>query len=163
MEWKSIAPWNWFRKEQERDVPRAAPLRRGDPFEALHQEMDRVLDGMLQRWTEPGGPSARFLDAAVTRLRPSLDISESRKAYTLRVEVPGVEKVARRITVKGKHHAAKRFVTVLRQFAFGNGYRHFDETVIAVKDRLRHAGTPCQQRSNAGEKGQGVETARKHG
>jgi HSP20 family protein len=98
MDWKSIAPWNWFRKEQERDVPPTLPATRTeDPFTALHREMDRAFDDVFRRFgvgalRGPSWPSLPSLDEATSLLRPSLDISESRKAYTLKVEVPGVEK-----------------------------------------------------------------------
>ena len=93
MNWKSIAPWNWFRKEQESAVnPRMAAA---DPFVALHQEMERAFDDVFRRFgagVGRDGPGARPLEEATALLlRPSLDISEGRKAYTLRVEVPGIE------------------------------------------------------------------------
>jgi HSP20 family protein len=90
MDWKKIAPWNWFRKEQERDVPVAR-----DPFAALRGELDRVFEDTRRRFGSGGLlPPAwpRALGDAGAVLRPSLDISEGRKAYTIRVEVPGVEK-----------------------------------------------------------------------
>lgn len=97
MDWKSIAPWNWFRKEQERDVPSVPATRLADPFTALQREMDRAFEHVSHRFgvgslREPSWPSLRSFEDAASLLRPRLDISEGRKAYTLRVEVPGVEK-----------------------------------------------------------------------
>jgi hypothetical protein len=47
--------------------------------------------GSLRGPSCPGLPS---LDETTSPLRPSLDISESRRAYNLKVEVPGVEPTA---------------------------------------------------------------------
>ena len=96
MDWKSIAPWNWFRKEQDRDVT-PARSRPSDPIAALHREMDRAFVDVFRHFgsgglLEPRWPSLRTLDETAALLRPQLDISEGAKAYTLRVEVPGVEK-----------------------------------------------------------------------
>jgi HSP20 family protein len=83
MEWKKLAPWNWFGKEQEH-----LPVRRGstaqDFFGALRDEMDRMFEQSLQRI---GLPAEGGLV-----LKPSLDISEGKRAYTVRVEIPGVDK-----------------------------------------------------------------------
>lgn len=57
MDWKKIAPWNWFRKEQERDVRVTRPTVARDPLTALHQEMDR---GVAKR--EPAAKRGRTIE-----------------------------------------------------------------------------------------------------
>ena len=97
MDWKSIAPWNWFRKEQERDITPTPASRAADPISTLHREMERTFEDLFRRY---GGrsrlgaswPSLPSFDETAALLRPSIDISEGRKAYTVRVEVPGIEK-----------------------------------------------------------------------
>lgn len=84
MDWKKIAPWNWFKAEEA-----AAPATRrpaGDPFLALRTDMDRLFDEAFQRFTE--GASLPRIPAP---LRPNVDISEGRKAYTVRAELPGMQ------------------------------------------------------------------------
>jgi HSP20 family protein len=92
MDWNKIAPWNWFRKEQERDVRAVASVRAADPF--IRAEMDRAFEDIFRRF---GGGSLResfwpSLKESPSLLRPSVDISEGHKAYTVRMEMPGVEK-----------------------------------------------------------------------
>ena len=77
MDWKKIAPWNWFRHEESAGVLRRrtrSDLAR-DPFALLRSEMERLSDDL-------------FTTSAI--LRPSVDISESRKCYTVRAELPGM-------------------------------------------------------------------------
>jgi len=87
MEWKKLAPWNWFKKEEEHTGRTRALGRRGslgDPLAVLHGEVDRWFEQMLRRL--PGGA-----ELAGSLLRPSLDISEGRSAYKIEVEIPGVD------------------------------------------------------------------------
>ena len=93
MDWKKIAPWNWFRKEQERTGRAIAPPRPADPFLALREEMDRAFEDVFRRiGGSPAWPDLGEGREAPMLLRPSVDISEGRKAYTVRMDVPGVEK-----------------------------------------------------------------------
>jgi HSP20 family protein len=89
MDWNKIAPWNWFRKEQESEARATTPVRAADPFLALREEMDRAFEDVSRRFGGPAWPSLR---PAGELLRPRVDISEGRKSYTVRLEVPGVEK-----------------------------------------------------------------------
>ena len=94
MDWKKIAPWNWFK--QEESVSPAARRLPGfgspaDPFAALRAEMDRVFEDAV-RHSFPRMPWLAEASASKPLpLRPVVDISEGRKAYTVRVELPGVE------------------------------------------------------------------------
>jgi HSP20 family protein len=92
MNWKKIAPWKWF-KDEEASVPatRAAARIEGDPFSALRTDMDRLLDDMLDRFSARGRVSPSLPRWIPAPLRPSVDISEGRKAYTVRAELPGME------------------------------------------------------------------------
>ncbi len=93
MDWKKIAPWNWFRdEEQETSVParRAGPrpTAGGDPLTTLRSEMDRLFDELFDRTRSPLGGRSGLIPAP---LRPDVDISEGGKGYTIRAELPGVE------------------------------------------------------------------------
>ena len=97
MDWNKIAPWNWFKKEQEGSVPVAAPARRVDSLVAMRDDMDRLFEDAVRRFgagssLATGWPAVRALGDTPVMLRPDIDISEGRKSYTVRVEVPGVEK-----------------------------------------------------------------------
>jgi HSP20 family protein len=93
MDWNKIAPWNWLRKEQEQ-VGESLPVRRAqDPFSTLRSEMDRVFDAAL------GRTGAGFGELG-TLVRPSLDIAEGKKAYKVKMEIPGVEKGDVSVTVE---------------------------------------------------------------
>ena len=90
MEWKKLAPWNWFQKEQE-SVGSTVPVvhgSRSDPFSVLRAEMDRVFGSVLGH-------------SGVGPARPRLDISEGKRSYTIRIEMPGVEKGDVKIGVHG--------------------------------------------------------------
>lgn len=92
-----LSPWNWFRKEETpaaRAMPMPVPVRRNDPLSRLHQEMDRLFEDFFNGvgWTFPGvltETGERY--GAPSVLHPQLDIAETRDAYTVTVEVPGVD------------------------------------------------------------------------
>lgn len=94
MNWKKLAPWNWFRDEQASPSSSQAPTRHEafpKPFAELRMEIDRLFDETFRRsmagtpeWSAPTGGIA-------PPLRPNVDISEGKKAYTVRAELPGVD------------------------------------------------------------------------
>jgi HSP20 family protein len=92
MNWNKLKPWNWFKKEQAAAAS-ALPVRRGEyethPWAALHAELDRLLAPFWRGFAGPVGPEWSLESGW---LRPSVDISENRKGYTIRVEIPGVER-----------------------------------------------------------------------
>jgi len=105
MDWKKIAPWNWFKEEE---APAAATQTRvpvdvsSDPGSTLRTEVERLFDDTLSR-VFPRMPG-QF--AAASRLpmslRPKVDIAEGKKAYTVRAELPGVELADVSIEVEGQ-------------------------------------------------------------
>jgi hypothetical protein len=82
MDSKNIAPRNWFREGEARPASTARTLVRlnrcPDSFPALRTELQWHFDSGL-RPTYFNPPS----DAPVS-LRPAVDVSEGRKAYTMR-------------------------------------------------------------------------------
>jgi HSP20 family protein len=99
MDIKKLNPWNWFKKE-ENETPNV-PVQRGDqpyadPLVHLHREFDRLFDDAFRRFGLPGFSAmnpGRTMPALATDalLKPSLNIAETEKEYTITVEVPGVD------------------------------------------------------------------------
>ena len=101
MDIKRLAPWNWFKKEQE-DAGQTIPVRHrttlapalgmDHPLVAFHREFDRLFNSMLQGFGR--GPMGYGLPdwPTISRdmLKPTMDIGAAEKEYTVTVEVPGV-------------------------------------------------------------------------
>lgn len=92
------APWNWFKEEEEQEG-RSVPVRgQGNtslpstynrhPLSELHREMDQLFERAFQGF---GLPSMGFPANSQSLLKPSVDIKENKKSYTISVEVPGVD------------------------------------------------------------------------
>jgi HSP20 family protein len=107
MNWNKLKPWNWFKKEQNQESSHL-PVRRADyPQHALarlHDDVDRLFDSFFEGW---GMPSLARMSRLGERgllpsgfLHPSVDISENKKGYTIRVEIPGVEKDDVKLTIE---------------------------------------------------------------
>lgn len=102
MDIKKLAPWNWFKKEQE-DAGKSVPVHNpagnatlwgGDhPMVSLHREFDRFFNTMLRGFGMPplGRDRAGWPALTHDTLKPTLDIGSTENAYTVSVEVPGVE------------------------------------------------------------------------
>jgi HSP20 family protein len=97
MDIKKLAPWNWFKKEQEGNT---LPIRRqdtqtqyADPFTQIRQEIDKVFDSAFKGLGFPTIGFGRELSpmAQTDWLKPTLDIGASEKEYTISVELPGVD------------------------------------------------------------------------
>ena len=73
MKMKDLAPWNWFKNEQERG--QKSNLTVADPFEKMRSEMSRFFD-------QP------FLN----QFNPSVNIKDKGNSYLVNVEVAGVDK-----------------------------------------------------------------------
>jgi len=94
MELKNVlTPWNWFKKEEEQTRPArslALTPSGSNPFDRLHQDMDRLFEDFFRGF--PLSPFSRGGRTGLgSLLHPQVDIAEGPKAYTITVEVPGVE------------------------------------------------------------------------
>ena len=99
---KKLAPWNWFKKEQE-DAGKSVPVHNptvnetilgsDHPLVSFHREFDRFFNTMLHGFGMPpmGLSRAGWPALAHDILKPTLDIASTENAYTVSVEVPGVE------------------------------------------------------------------------
>lgn len=109
MDWKKIAPWNWFKEEQDigrRPIPSPRISATLDPIAAMRMEMDRLFeDALRSSYLHPGSfPTPRRREGVgFPALRPTVDISEGRNAYSVRVELPGIEPDDVSIEVEANH------------------------------------------------------------
>lgn len=96
---KKLAPWNWFKKEQEQEGAKL-PVRREEsrnrpdsPLFQIHREIDRLFDDALRGFglSGMGFGSDLFPGAQTGWLKPTLDVGASEKEYTITVELPGVD------------------------------------------------------------------------
>ena len=102
MEFKKLAPWNWFKKEEDND--QAVPTthrgkqsdmvgRHYDPLRYFHRDFDLMLDRYFREFGLPqtlGGRMSASVFDADGLLKPKLDLSASAKEYVLTIEIPGV-------------------------------------------------------------------------
>ncbi len=101
IDFKKLAPWNWFKKEQEEQQSTASlPVQRNDlqvaggpvsPILQLHREIDRLFDDALRGFGFPTLAMPPWPSDWPGMLKPALDIQETDKQYKIALEVPGVE------------------------------------------------------------------------
>ncbi len=102
IDFKKLAPWNWFKKEQEEQqaASSALPVQRNDvpvpggavsPIVQLHREIDRLFDDAFRGFGFPALTVPRLPADWPGMLKPALDIQEGDKQYKIALELPGVE------------------------------------------------------------------------
>jgi HSP20 family protein len=109
IDFKKLAPWNWFKKEQEEQQSTASlPVQRNDlpvaggpvsPILQLHREIDRLFDDAFRGFGFPTLAMPRWPSDWPGMLKPALDIQETDKQYKIALEVPGVEEKDIQITL----------------------------------------------------------------
>lgn len=114
MDLKKLSPWNWFRKEQEQAREQRnlnpAPANRGgtvsrpgpsgDPIMALHDQMQSLFDDVARQFGMPQWPAVGA-GLSSELFRPSVDIKESDRNYTLHLDMPGVSRDDVQVEVEG--------------------------------------------------------------
>ena len=98
IDFKKLAPWNWFKKEQEEQQSAASlPVQRNDlpvaggpvsPILQLHREIDRLFDDAFRGFGFPAQAMPRWPSDLPGMLKPVLDIQETDKQYKIALEVP---------------------------------------------------------------------------
>ncbi len=96
MNLQKFSPWNWFKREEQGGSGELLPTRGGDdPFVRMHREMDRLFEDFFGAFDKPADWHSGLV------LRPNIDIAESKKAYRISVEVPGVDEQDIDLTLDG--------------------------------------------------------------
>lgn len=103
MDIKKLAPWNWFKKEEE-ESGATVPVKRADslantargasshPIVQLQREMDRLFENAFHGFGFSPFRSELFTPLTDSGLlRPQVDVGASDKEYSITVEVPGVD------------------------------------------------------------------------
>lgn len=117
MDFAKLAPWNWFKKEQE-ERNHIVPLKMdvNSPkhpvlFNDLQMEFNRLFES-LQHSFEKGWPGSSLIGQDF--FKPSLDIASDGKEYTVKVELPGIDKsnitieyTKDTLKIKGEKHQEK--------------------------------------------------------
>ena len=109
IDFKKLAPWNWFKKEQEEQQSAASlPVQRNDlpvaggpvsPILQLHREIDRLFDDAFRGFGFPAQGMPPWPSDLPDMLKPVVDIQETDKQYRIALEVPGVEEKDIQITL----------------------------------------------------------------
>ena len=109
IDFKKLAPWNWFKKEHEEQQSTASlPVQRNElpvaggsvsPILQLHREIDRLFDDAFRGFGFPALAMPRWPSDWPGMLKPALDIQETDKQYKIALEVPGVEEKDIQITL----------------------------------------------------------------
>lgn len=105
MDLKKWSPWNWFKKEDEREANPGNPVpvqRYDNPVMRLHQEVDRMFDEAFRGFGMPSlFEPLRLTNEFRGMLKPKLDIAETNEQYIISVEVPGVDEKDIQVSLQG--------------------------------------------------------------
>ncbi|MEC7276574.1 MAG: Hsp20/alpha crystallin family protein [Bdellovibrionota bacterium] len=90
MELKKLAPWNWFKSEEEKKghipVVKHSSSTNHDPFSIMRNEINRMFDDFNTSF-------GNFpLASSFGNFMPTVDIQDKDDEYQIAVEVPGVDK-----------------------------------------------------------------------
>lgn len=134
MDIKKLAPWNWFKKEEE-ESGAMVPVKRDEtkplsseegplsPLFQLHREMDKLFDNAFRgfgvsqtRFPGLSPLGSDFLSPLSSSgfLKPQVDVGATDKEYSITVEVPGInekdvniEVVNNTMTIRGEKKQEK--------------------------------------------------------
>lgn len=113
MDIKKLAPWNWFKKEEEQGsasqpVERSDALAQyhqsgaGSPIVHLHREMDRLFENTFRGlWVAPFRSEFFPPLTAEGLLKLQVDIGATDKEYSITVEAPGVSEKDVTVEISG--------------------------------------------------------------
>lgn len=104
MDIKKLAPWNWFKKEEEQSGASVPVVQRSDahpsyseegpqnPLLHLHREVDRLFENAFRGFgVSPFNGNVFPIMTTAGLLKPQVDIGATEKEYSITVEVPGVD------------------------------------------------------------------------
>jgi len=103
MDIRKLAPWNWFKKEED-DAGSTVPVLRSEVQQfypetgslksivQLHREMDRLFENAFRGFGLSPFRSDLFTPLSASGLlKPQVDVGATDREYSITVEVPGVE------------------------------------------------------------------------
>ena len=94
MDIKRINPWNWLRHDDNASRNLAAARDESpaySPLFQLHRDLDSLFDGVFQNIGLPAMAADSLTTPATHLFRPHIDLAATDKAYSITVEVPGVD------------------------------------------------------------------------
>jgi HSP20 family protein len=113
MDIKKLAPWNWFKKEEE-EAAKVVPVHgrtpareygygHDHPVTRIHREIDRIFDSAFRDFgLSPFGSERSIFPGSIDEiLKPTVDIGATDDAYTISVEIPGVDEKDVRLELSG--------------------------------------------------------------
>lgn len=113
MDIKKLAPWNWFKKEEEQNGA-SVPIQRsnagnqypqgevGNPIVQLHREIDGLFENAFRGLGLAPFRSDIFNGLTTEGLlKPQVDIGATDKEYSIAVEVPGVSEKDVKVEISG--------------------------------------------------------------
>lgn len=99
MDMKKLAPWNWFKDEEESHsyapatrTEKVHPTRLADPAALLHKDMDTLFSRLMEGYGMHPKAMDYFFGPTTqeTLLRPKVDINADEHEYSITVEIPGI-------------------------------------------------------------------------
>lgn len=99
MELRRLTPFNWFRNEGRGGSTPAARGSGNGSLANLHEQIDDLFDQAFRGYGFPSLFENQLGNQEF--FKPSLDIKEGPKAYTITVEMPGVDKKDVDVEVEG--------------------------------------------------------------
>ncbi|MBM9538402.1 Hsp20/alpha crystallin family protein [Desulfobulbus alkaliphilus] len=113
MELKKLAPWNWFKKEEE--MSHAVPVKHGDrekahlpehqyqPMVRLHRDIDQLFNHFFRGFASSGADSTSPFSSLTQSVlfKPQVDLSAPAQEYVLTVEIAGVSEKDISVDVSG--------------------------------------------------------------
>ncbi|MBE0582808.1 MAG: Hsp20/alpha crystallin family protein [Desulfofustis sp.] len=111
MDLKKLAPWNWFKNEDEETSTTPIRVNRPledsgimDPYHPLYhvqQRMERLFDSLSRDFGMRDWKSGQTSTlAAGSFLKPSVNIGGNEHEYSISVEIPGVDEKDIKVEVK---------------------------------------------------------------
>lgn len=118
MELKKLAPWNWFKHEE--DDNHIIPIKHSEkgnlystqqyaPMLQLHRDVDRFFDQFFRELNLSAiGENQSFIPLVDSGLfKPKVDLSADEQEYALTVEIPGVNEHDVTVNVSGNSMTIK--------------------------------------------------------
>lgn len=113
MDFEKLAPWNWFKKEEE-SRGEVVPIRKGEEssiFPVSLHELESKFENLFDS-LKSGFSSDSFFKMDL--FKPSLDVAADGKEYSIKIELPGIDKsnisieyTDKLLKIKGQKHQEK--------------------------------------------------------